>query len=121
MARFTVQVADDAAERSQGLMFVEAMPTLEGMLFVYERPQRVSFWMRNTIIPLDMLFVEPDGVISKIHKEAVPLDESGIPGGDNVQYVLEINGGLSDRLGISVGDILQHPSIGPDAAKPCAN
>ncbi len=110
-ARFTVEVADDAKERSQGLMHRESMATGAGMLFVYERPQSVSFWMRNTLIPLDMIFMDVTGVVTRIHENAVPLDETGIPGGDGVQYVLEINGGLSKRLGIEVGTEVRHPSI----------
>ena len=120
-ARFQVDVADDPAERSKGLMFVEQMGTLEGMLFVYERPQRATFWMRNTLIPLDMIFVAPDGEVLNIHENAIPQDETTIDGGEGVQYVLEINGGLSSRLGISVGDVLEHPSFGPDAIRACAN
>ena len=119
LAHFTVDVADTNAERAQGLMFVEEMPTLKGMLFVYDAPQRATFWMRNTLIPLDMIFVGPDGVIKTIHENAVPLDETTIDGGDGVQAVLEINGGLAARLGISAGDVLQHPAFGPDAALPC--
>ena len=120
-ARFQVDVADDPAERSKGLMFVEQMGTLEGMLFVYERPQRATFWMRNTLIPLDMIFVAPDGEVLNIHENAIPHDETTIDGGEGVQFVLEINGGLSSRLGISVGDVLEHPSFGPDAIRACAN
>lgn len=118
-ANFTVQIADDAAERAQGLMFIEQMPTLSGMLFIYERPQSVSFWMKNTLIPLDMLFVSPRGEILSIHENAIPGDLTAIPGGDGVQMVLEINGGLASRLGIAVGDVMQHPSFGPDAILPC--
>ena len=118
-ASFQVDVADDAQERAQGLMFVAEMATLSGMLFVYERPQSVSFWMKNTLIPLDMLFVAPDGEVLKIHENAVPGDLTPIPGGDGVQMVLEINGGLSSRLGIAAGDVLQHPSFGPEAILPC--
>ena len=118
-AWFRVAVADDPQERAQGLMFVEAMPLMEGMLFVYERPQAASFWMRNTLIPLDMLFAEADGTITRIHENAEPLNETPIPGGDAVQYVLEINGGLARQIGIEEGAILQHPAIGPEAALPC--
>ncbi|MEM9717258.1 MAG: DUF192 domain-containing protein, partial [Pseudomonadota bacterium] len=100
---FDVDVADDFAERSQGLMFVEEMARSKGMLFVYNRPQRVAFWMRNTLIPLDMLFFDEMGVLQKIHVNAVPLDETAIPGGDDIQYVLEINGGLSDLFAIPEG------------------
>ena len=118
-ANFTVRVADDPQERARGLMEVEAMGTLEGMLFVYDAPQSVSFWMENTLIPLDMIFAGPDGTITRIHENAVPLDRTPIPGGDNVQFVLEVNGGLSRRLGIEVGDVLQHPALGESAALPC--
>ncbi len=118
-ANFTVDVADDAAERARGLMFVDQMPTLTGMLFVYERPQAVSFWMKNTLIPLDMLFTSPTGEILRIHENAIPGDLTPIPGGDGVQMVLEINGGLSTRLGIRAGDVMQHPSFGEDAILPC--
>jgi len=119
-ASFTVDVADDNAERAQGLMFVENMSTLTGMLFVYDRPQSVSFWMKNTLIPLDMLFVAPDGEVLRVHENAIPGDLTPIPGGDGIQMVLEINGGLSRRLGITEGDVLQHPSFGAEAILPCS-
>ncbi|SFS12529.1 DUF192 domain-containing protein [Yoonia litorea] len=118
-ATFQVAVADDVQERAQGLMFVESMPLLSGMLFVYERPQSVSFWMRNTLIPLDMIFVAPSGEVLRIHENAIPGDLTPIPGGEGVQFVLEINGGLSSRLGIAEGDLMQHPSFGPDAILAC--
>lgn len=118
-ANFNVVVADTGPERSQGLMNVPQMPLMTGMLFVYDSPHRASFWMRNTLIPLDMLFAGPDGTILSIHANANPLDVTSIPGGDGIQYVLEINGGLAARLGVDVGDVLQHPSIGPIAAMPC--
>ena len=118
-ANFTVTIADTGPERAQGLMNVPDMPLMTGMLFVYDSPHRASFWMRNTLIPLDMLFAGPDGTILSVHENARPQDDTSIPGGDGVQYVLEINGRLAARLGIAVGDVLQHPSIGPDAAMPC--
>ena len=117
--RFDVAVAEKPEERAQGLMFVEQMDTLEGMLFVFDRPQNVSFWMRNTLIPLDMVFVGADGVVDHIHPMAVPLDETPIFGGTEIQYVLEINGGLADRLGLKVGNDLQHPSLSGDVVWPC--
>lgn len=118
-ARFAVTVADDPAERAQGLMNVDDMPRMTGMLFAYEEPQVASFWMRNTLIPLDMIFADADGVVQHIHAEAVPLDETPILGGDNIKYVLEVNGGMAERLGLAPGDVMQHPVIGPDPAMPC--
>ena len=118
-AKFKVGVADTPEERGQGLMFVEAMPRFKGMLFIYESPRHATFWMRNTLIPLDMLFALEDGTIATIHENAIPLDETTIDGGQDIQYVLEINGGMSATLGIAVGDVLQHPSIGEKAAEPC--
>jgi len=118
-ANFTVDVADDNAERAQGLMNVAQMPTMSGMLFIYERPQRATFWMRNTLIGLDMIFAAPDGKILTIHENAIPLDETVIDGGQGIQFVLEVNAGMSSRLGIKEGDILQHPAFGPDAIVPC--
>ncbi len=118
-AQFTIVVADSNAERSRGLMFVEQMATMQGMLFVYARPQSVSFWMRNTLIPLDMVFVDDTGVIRNIHAMAQPRDETPIFGGSDIRFVLEINGGLADRLGMKVGDQMQHISFGTDAIWPC--
>lgn len=112
-ATFRVAVADTAQARAQGLMFVEQMPLSEGMLFVYEAPKQASFWMRNTLIPLDIIFAGADGVVERVHANAVPLDETPIPGGDAIKYVLEINGGLAARIGIAAGDHLRHPAIAP--------
>ena len=93
--RFSVEVADDAGERAEGLMFREAMPKFSGMLFVYESAQPVAFWMRNTLIPLDMLFFDGSGRLERIKVNATPHDETPVPGGNDIRYVLEINGGLA--------------------------
>ena len=90
VSRFSVEVADDARERSKGLMHRESMATAAGMLFVYERPENVSFWMENTLIPLDMIFADPTGTVKHVHQNAVPLDRTPIPGGANIKYVLEM-------------------------------
>lgn len=120
MARFAVEIADDPQEQARGLMFRENLPVSAGMLFVYERPQRASFWMRNTLIPLDMIFLDPDGRVARIHMNAVPLGETPIDGGTNVLAVLEINGGLAARLGIEEGSEMRHPAFeGSNAAWPC--
>ncbi len=119
-AQFSVELADTAEERAQGLMNRESMPASAGILFLYDRPQRVSFWMRNTLIELDMIFAGPDGVVRHVHERAQPLDETPISGGgSDVIAVLEINGGLAGRIGISPGSELRHPFFGPDAAWPC--
>ncbi|WP_439508488.1 DUF192 domain-containing protein [Yoonia sp.] len=118
-ATFTVEIADTPATRAQGLMYVETMPRMTGMLFIYEEPDFARFWMKNTLIPLDMIFASPQGEILRVHENAIPGDLTPIPGGDGVQMVLEINGGMSARLGIAVGDVMQHPSFGADAISPC--
>ena len=110
-ARFRVELADDPEERAQGLMFVETMPRMEGMLFVYEAPQRATFWMKNTLIPLDMIFADRTGTVTRVHREAVPGDLTTIDGGADVYAVLEINGGLAGRLGIGPGTQLRHPAF----------
>lgn len=119
-ARFTVEIADNDAERALGLMHRTSMPQGAGMLFVYETPGALSFWMENTLIPLDMLFVDPTGTVQHIHANAVPLDRTPIRGGDGLTHVLEINGGLAGALGIRPGDQMRHPSFDPaQAAWPC--
>lgn len=115
-ARFSVEIADDEQERSRGLMHRTDMASSAGMLFVYERPQTMSFWMRNTLIELDMLFVDATGVVRHIHHRAQPLDETPIFGGRDLTHVLEINGGLAEKLGITTGSQLRHPSFSPDNA-----
>jgi uncharacterized membrane protein (UPF0127 family) len=118
--RFAVELADDAAERARGLMFRESMPSSAGMLFVYEAPRRASFWMENTLIPLDMIFMDATGTVTKVHENAVPGDRTPIMGGDGVQFVLEINGGLARRLGIAPGAVMRHPAVAQaGAAWPC--
>lgn len=119
-ARFAIDVVDTPEDRSQGLMFVESMPRMSGMFFVYENAQTVSFWMKNTLIPLDMIFAGADGVVRRVHANAIPQDETAIPGGTQIQYVLEINGGVAAQLGINEGSEMRHPAISADVASwPC--
>ena len=122
MARFGVEVADDPAERAKGLMNRESLATSAGMLFVYQLPQHATFWMKNTLIPLDMVFIDPTGMVTNIHENAVPLDTTGIDGGAGVAAVLEINGGLARRLGITAGSQIRHPSFDDATALwPCTD
>lgn len=123
---FRVEIADDAAERAKGLMYRKKLDPMSGMLFVYEQPREVSFWMRNTLIPLDMIFIDERGVVRHIHREARPLDETPIPGavpGDDDPdrlLVLEIAGGEARRLGLHIGDVLSHPALDRSkAVAPC--
>ena len=119
---FTVSVADTPQERAQGLMHVETMPRFEGMLFIYETPQPLAFWMRNTLIPLDMIFLNAAGEIRHIHPNAIPHDETPIRAPEPGLAVLEINGGMAETLNLSVGDLLRHPGLPQDIAVwPCEN
>ena len=119
-ARFTIELADEPNERAQGLMHREVMARSAGMLFVFEQPQTVAFWMKNTLIPLDMIFADTAGRILRIHENAIPHDETPIPGGEGVFAVLEVNAGLSKRFGFKAGDALQHPAfLSSEAIFPC--
>ena len=117
---FFVELATTPQERAQGLMFRQEMPRSHGMLFLFDPPQSVSFWMKNTLIPLDMIFVDRQGVVQRVHSNAIPGDLTGIPGGDNIYAVLEINGGLSRTFGLDAGSQMQHPAFaGGPATWPC--
>lgn len=113
---FAVEVADDGPERSQGLMFRTELAPASGMLFVYDTPRQVSFWMKNTLIPLDMVFADGTGTVTRVHAGAVPGDLTPIDGGPGVQFVLEINAGLAAKLGIVPGAVLRHPAIPAETA-----
>ena len=119
-ARFNVEIADTPDERARGLMFRESLPQSSGMLFLYERPQRLSFWMKNTLIELDMIFLDATGTVRSISHRAQPGDLQPKVGGSNLTAVLEINGGLAKALGIAEGSQMRHPAFadGP-AAWPC--
>ena len=114
---FSIEVADDDQERSRGLMFVEELAPDAGMLFDFFDERPVAFWMQNTLIPLDMIFIKADGEIARVHAEAVPMDRTSIPSGEPVRFVLEIPGGRAAELGIEAGDTLEHPRVGDDSAQ----
>lgn len=106
--KFAVELADKDETRSQGLMFRRTLAADAGMLFDYQRDSNFAMWMRNTYIPLDMVFIGGDGTIRKIHQRAIPHDETPIPAPDAVRAVLELNGGTAARLGLKVGDRVEH-------------
>ena len=99
-----VEVVDTLEKQERGLMFRQSLPENEGMLFVYREPQELAFWMRNTFIPLDIVFVGADGIILNIH-QARPLDESVLyRSAGAAKYVIETNQGWFSRHGIRPGD-----------------
>lgn len=102
--RFNVELAVTNGQRQQGLMYRKTMADDAGMLFDFGNVREVTMWMRNTVLPLDMLFINPDGSIHHIHENAVPYSESIISSRGPIQYVLELNAGTAAKLGISVGD-----------------
>jgi len=108
---FTIELARSPEQRSRGLMFRETMAPDAGMLFIYPRRQRISMWMKNTILPLDMLFIDSDGTIVRIAEWTQPHSLRTIESGGRVLGVLELNAGTSARLGIAVGDRVRHPAF----------
>lgn len=120
-ARFRVEIADTPELQARGLMFVEQMPRTAGMLFVFPEERIRTFWMRNTLIPLDILYFDATGAWVSAQENAVPLDETTLPSEGPAQYVLEINGGLVAQFGMGEGTVIRHPAIVQDgAAWPCA-
>ncbi len=115
-ARFRVEVADSDDSRALGLMHRTEMSAGSGMLFVYPSQQYVTFWMKNTLIPLDLLFIDSRGSLVQVHSNARPQDLTTIPSVTPVQYVLEINAGLAQAMGIVAGSQIQHPSIASNLA-----
>jgi uncharacterized membrane protein (UPF0127 family) len=101
---FSVEVADNDAERAKGLMYRKELAEGRGMLFDFHRDQEVSFWMQNTYIPLDMIFIRGDGRILRIEENTEPLSTRLIPSRGPVRAVLEVIGGTTRKLGISPGD-----------------
>lgn len=108
---FNVEVAETALERSRGLMYREQLKQNEGMLFIYPEKQIIKMWMKNTFIPLDMIFIDENGKIIKIIKMTSPKDLTPIGPEVKLKSVLEINGGLTSYLNINIGDKIIYPYL----------
>lgn len=109
--RFNIWLADDEARRSRGLMFVKHLNAGDGMLFVYPQPQPIAMWMKNTLIPLDMLFVGPDGKVMKVVANTEPHSLKTIESGGAALGVVELAGGTAARLKIAPGAQVIHPAF----------
>ncbi len=110
---FEVELADTPPRRAQGLMFRQNVAPDAGMLFVYDDDRVISMWMKNTLIPLDMLFIHADGRIESIVPDTVPHDLTPIRSQGPVRAVLELAAGSAARLGIAPGDTVRHPAFQP--------
>jgi uncharacterized membrane protein (UPF0127 family) len=108
---FTIEIADDASERTNGLMFRESMDDDHGMLFVFPDTKEAGFWMKNTPMPLDLVFIGEDGKIRAI-LPGEPFSEALISPGLPVRFVLELKRGTAEKAGIKDGDLMRHPAIG---------
>lgn len=106
---FAVELAVTEPEREKGLMYRRNLPDGQGMLFDFHHEQNVSFWMQNTYIPLDMIFIQGDGTILRIAENTEPLSTRLIPSGGPVRAVLEVRGGTAEKLGIAPGDRVAFP------------
>ena len=111
--RFEVEVADDSSERSEGLMYRTDLADNAGMLFMYQETRPVDFWMKNTLLSLDSVFVREDGTIARIAENTAPMSEDLIPSGEPVRAVLEVKAGTMRQLGVTVGDRLRNPTYFP--------
>jgi uncharacterized membrane protein (UPF0127 family) len=109
---FSVELARNDEERARGLMFRRELPEGRGMLFDFEREQEVSFWMKNTYIPLDMIFIRADGRIHRIAENTTPESLTAVPSRGPVRAVLEVIAGTARKLGVAPGDRVAHPVFG---------
>lgn len=105
--RFDIYLAVTGAQRARGLMFVKELPATTGMLFVYAADDIVSMWMKNTYIPLDMVFVRADGTVASIERETEPLSLRSVASAEPVRFVLELNAGTTERLHIDEASYLE--------------
>ncbi len=110
---FQVEIAKDEQHRALGLMNRRFMPADRGMLFEFDREAQVAFWMKNTYIPLDMIFISPAGKVTNVVANAEPLSERVIPSGPPCLAVLELNGGQAAAIGLKAGDTVRHPFFKP--------
>jgi uncharacterized protein len=110
---FAVEIADTDATREKGLMFRKSLPEGQGMLFDFHEEQPVGFWMQNTYIPLDMIFIRGDGSILRIAENTEPLSTRIIPSGGPVRAVLELIAGSAHKFGIAPGDKVAFPIFKP--------
>ncbi len=110
---FQVEIARDDTSRARGLMDRRYMPADHGMLFEFDREAPEAFWMKDTYIPLDMIFISRAGIVTNIVANAEPLSERAIPSGPPCMAVLELNGGAAARIGLKVGDKVRHPFFKP--------
>jgi len=108
-----VDVTETPAEKAQGLMFRTRLADSAGMLFFYETPQEITMWMRNTYIPLDMVFIRADGVVHRIEARTEPLSEKIVASRGDVTACLELAGGAAERLGLKPGDRVEHGFFKP--------
>ena len=106
--RIDAEIADDELERNRGLMFRQSLGDNQGMLFIFQQPEMASFWMRNTILSLDIIFIGVDGRILNIADHTTPYSEDPIPAVGMTQAVLEIRAGRAEELGIRPGDRVRH-------------
>lgn len=113
---FQVEIAETSEQRAQGLMFRRALAPGTGMLFDFKRQGEVTMWMANTYIPLDMLFIRPNGVIHRIERDTVPFSTATISSKGPVLAVLELPAGTTRRLGIGPGDRAEHRIFKPSRA-----
>ena len=109
---FNLEIADTEAQREKGLMFRTELAPDAGMLFDFHSEQQSAFWMQNSLIPLDMIFIAADGTVKTIHVNARPMDTTAIPSVVPVQFVVEIKGGRSEEIGLKVGDKFENPRVG---------
>jgi uncharacterized protein len=110
---FQVEIANDEASRERGLMDRRYMAADRGMLFEFDRDAPEAFWMKNTYIPLDMIFIARSGLVTRIVANAEPLSERVIPSGGPCAAVLELNGGTAAAIALKVGDKIRHPFFKP--------
>ncbi len=106
-----IEIADNSYETQTGLMYRKGMERKQGMLFVFEREEMHAFYMKNTAFPLDLIFIKTDLTIASFQENAEPFNENSLPSGVPVQYVLEVNAGLVQELGLTVGDRIAYQKL----------
>ncbi len=111
---YTVEIAKGAGEKARGLMFRRTLPKDRGMIFLYDPPQATSMWMRNTFIPLDIIFITEQGTVLRIEANTEPFSTDIINSGGETAAVLELNGGEAEKVGLKPGDRVVFPGIGTE-------